>query len=144
MSDINYVDGWPQPYPQLDAVPYWAALQERRLTYQHCSACNQAVWPAHSRCPHCGADSSCLAWRESSGRGTVYSFSTVMRGPTPAWAAIAPYTVGFIEMEEGYHLFSQINGQPQDMRIGKPVSVRFVARGDQMLPVFDMTDCKPE
>lgn len=138
MSEINYVDGWPQPYPLLDAQPYWAALQEQRLTYQRCNGCHQAVWPAHSVCPHCGAQANQLTWQESSGRGTVYSYSTVMRGPTPAWASIAPYTVGFIQMEEGYWLFSQINGKPHDVQIGKPVQVQFMQRGDQMLPVFDL------
>lgn len=138
MSEIHYVDGWPQPYAQLDAEPYWAALQEGRLTYQRCSHCQHAVWPAHSFCPHCGAQE--LAWHESSGRGTVYSYSTVMRGPTKAWASVAPYTVGFIEMAEGYHLFSQINGKPEDIQIGKPVQVGYLQRGHQILPVFDMTD----
>lgn len=137
MSEIHYVDGWPQPYAQLDAEPYWAALKEERLTYQHCNGCQQAVWPAHSYCPHCGGDKAQLEWRESAGRGTVYSFSTVMRGPTKAWASIAPYTVGFIEMAEGYYLFSQINGRPEDMRIGQSVQVRYLQRGEQVLPVFD-------
>jgi uncharacterized OB-fold protein len=140
MSETTHIDGWPQPYPQLDAEPYWAALQERRLTYQHCTACEQAVWPAHSFCPHCGAQRQRLQWRESSGRGTVYSHSTVMRGATPAWAAIAPYTVGFIEMAEGYYLFSQINSRPEDIRIGQHVQVQFLQRGRQILPVFDPTD----
>lgn len=138
MSDINYIDGWPQPYAQLDAEPYWAALQQERLTYQRCNTCQQAVWPAHSFCPHCGAEPSQLAWRDSTGHGTVYSFSTVMRGPTPAWAAIAPYTVGFIQMDEGYYLFTQINGQPQDIQIGRPVQVAYLRRGQQILPVFDL------
>lgn len=137
MSEIHYVDGWPQPYPQLDAAPYWAALQEGRLTYQYCNACRQAVWPAHSLCPHCGADGGRLEWKESAGRGTVYSFSTVMRGPTPAWASIAPYTVGFIQMQEGYYLFSQIDGRHEDLRIGQAVQVRYLRRGNQLLPVFD-------
>lgn len=141
MSEIHYVDGWPQPYPQLDAEPYWAALKEQRLTYQRCSGCRQAVWPAHSFCPHCGAQE--LEWQDSSGRGTVYSYSTVMRGPTKAWASIAPYTVGFIEMEEGYHLFSQINGPHENLRIGLPVQVRYLQRGNQTLPVFDLA-AQPE
>ena len=137
MSEIHYVDGWPQPYPLLDAVPYWAALQEQRLTYQRCNGCHDPVWPAHAICPHCGSQD--LAWQASSGRGTVYSYSTVMRGPTPAWQSIAPYTVGFIQMEEGYYLFSQINGKPEDIGIGKSVRVQFIRRGNQVLPVFDMT-----
>lgn len=134
MSAIHYVDGWPQPYPLPDAEPYWAALQEQKLTYQRCTACAQVVWPAHSCCPHCGA--AALEWKESGGQGTVYSFSTVMRGPTPVWQAMVPYTVGFVELDEGYFLFTQIEGDPEAIRIGQRMKVRFVKRGDQILPVF--------
>ncbi len=138
MIEIHTTDGWPQPYPQLDAGPYWAALRKQRLTYQRCKACDHAVWPAHSFCPHCDADNEQLEWSDSSGQGAVYSFSTVMRGPTPVWAAITPYTVGFITLAEGYNLFSQINGRPEDVYIGRSVHVRYVHRGAHTLPVFDV------
>ena len=98
MSDVHYIDGWPQPYRLMDAQPYWDALEEKQLTYQRCGACNHVVWPAHGFCTQCGAPS--LTWQVSSGRGKIYSFSTVVRGPTPTWQAISPYTVGFVEMEE--------------------------------------------
>lgn len=127
-------EDWPQPYRLPDAEPYWAALEEERLTYQRCGACSEVVWPAHSCCPHCSARS--LAWEQSAGRGTVWSYSTVMRGPTPTWAAIVPYTVGFVELAEGYQLFTQIEAEPDAIEIGMPVEVRFVRRGEQTLPVF--------
>jgi uncharacterized OB-fold protein len=136
--EIEYVDGFPQPYPLLDAAPYWQALERKELTYQHCTACEAVVWPAKSHCPDCGAKA--LEWRQSAGRGRLYSFSTVERGPTPAWQAIAPFTVGFVELDEGYHLFTQIEGAPEDMRIDRPVAVRFVKRGRQVLPVFGFAD----
>jgi uncharacterized OB-fold protein len=72
----------------------------------------------------------------SSGRGTLYSFSTVMRGPTSVWTSIVPYTVGFVEMAEGYYLFAQIDGSPEAMHVGKPARVRFERRGAQLLPIF--------
>ncbi|RMI28869.1 Zn-ribbon domain-containing OB-fold protein [Nocardia stercoris] len=134
MSDTQSSDGWPQPYRQLDSEPYWRALADERLTYQRCDACHESVWPPHSRCPHC--DAAELTWQQSSGVGTVYSFSTIGRGPTPVWAAIVPYTVGFVELAEGYHLFTQIDGDPATIEIGMPVRVRYVERGEQKLPVF--------
>ncbi|WP_434666120.1 OB-fold domain-containing protein [Paraburkholderia sp. A3BS-1L] len=138
MTDIHSLNSWPQPYRLMDAEPYWAALSEEQLTYQSCEDCATAVWPPHSFCTHCGSKS--LEWKRSSGRGTVYSYSTIMRGPTPVWAAIVPYTVGFIEMEEGYHLFSQIEGEPAAVAIGQRVSVRYVQRGEQKVPVFAPLD----
>lgn len=134
MTDTHTLNDWPQPYRLPDAEPYWAALAEDRLTYQHCNDCAQAVWPAHSFCTHCGSRS--LDWRQSGGRGTVWSYSTIMRGPTPVWAAIVPYTVGFIQMDEGYFLFSQIDADPDTIAIGQRVAVRIVQRGEQKLPIF--------
>ncbi|MFD5177868.1 Zn-ribbon domain-containing OB-fold protein [Nocardia sp. NPDC058379] len=137
MSEATAPTEWPQPYQLLDAAPYWAALDEQRLTYQRCADCAEAVWPAHSSCPYCS--SAALAWAESAGRGTVYSFSTVMRGPTPVWASITPYTVGFVQMAEGYVLFAQIEGEPESIAIDQDVTVRFVERGAQTIPVFTAT-----
>lgn len=136
--EIEYVDGFPQPYPLLDAAPYWQALERGELTYQRCADCDTAVWPAKSHCPDCGG--TALSWQQSAGRGKLYSYSTVTRGPTPAWQAIAPYTVGFVAMDEGYHLFTQIDGDPDHMRIDRPVVVHFVKRGRQSLPIFRFAD----
>jgi uncharacterized protein len=134
MTDTPTLNSWPQPYRLPDASPYWAALSEDRLSYQHCNDCTKAVWPAHSFCTHCGSRS--LDWRQSNGRGTVWSFSTIMRGPTPVWATIVPYTVGFIQMDEGYFLFSQIEADPDTIAIGQRMTVRFEQRGEQKLPLF--------
>jgi uncharacterized OB-fold protein len=138
MTEIHSPLAWPQPYRLPDAEPYWAALSERQLKFQRCADCTQPVWPAHSFCPHCGSTS--LNWEQSGGRGEVYSYSTIMRGPTAVWASITPYTVGFIQMDEGYYLFSQIDAEPDAIEIGKRVEVRFVQRGEQTMPVFALPD----
>ena len=52
------------------------------------------------------------------------------------FAAIAPYTVGFVEMDEGYFLFTQIEGPPESMQIGNRVQAHMIERGGQALPVF--------
>ncbi len=128
--------GWPQPYRLMDAAPYWAALQEERLTFQKCDDCAEAVWPPHKYCPTCHSEA--LTWQESVGRGTIYSFSVVHRAPTPVWAAITPYTVGFVLMDDGYALFGQIEGDPGQIAIDKRVTVGFLRRGEQKLPVFEL------
>ena len=138
MTDTHASNDWPQPYRLLDAEPYWAALTDERLTFQRCGGCEEAVWPAHSFCPYCG--SAALSWTQSTGSGTIYSYSTIMRGPTPVWSTIVPYTVGFVQMDDGHTLFAQIDGEPDAIAIGKPVTMRFVQRGEQKLPVFTMTD----
>lgn len=138
MSEVQYAGGWPQPCRLMDAQPYWEALEQGHLNYQRCGDCALAVWPPHRFCPHCSSPS--LAWERSSGRGRIYSFSTVVRGPTPKWQSIAPYTVGFVEMEEGYYLFTQFQADAREIVIGKAVEVRFEKRGDHVLPVFVLSD----
>ena len=81
-----------------------------------------------------------LSWTQSTGSGTIYSYGTIMRGPTPVWTTIVPYAVGSVQMDDGYTLFAQIDGEPDAIAIGKPVTTRFVQRGEQKLPVFTMTD----
>jgi len=138
MSVTYSPDGWPQPYRLLVAQPYWEALAAGQLKFQRCGSCSQAIWPPHSFCPHC--ESTSLEWQVSGGRGTIYSYSTVMRGPTPVWAAIVPYTVGFVQMDEGYFLFTQIDAPPEAVQIGKRVKARLVQRGEQKLPIFSFAD----
>ncbi|MBV6759826.1 OB-fold domain-containing protein [Rhodococcus opacus] len=91
-------------------------------------------------CLHGDATESASSWTQSTGSGTIYSYSTNMCGPTPVWATIVPYTVGFAEMNGGYTLFAQIGGESDAIAIGNPVTTRFVQRGEQKLPVFTMTD----
>ena len=134
MSTSHSPDGWPLPLRLMDAEPYWEGLAAGEIRFQHCDGCQLPVWPAHSFCPHCGGKS--LQWRKSTGQGTIYSHSTVVRGPTPAFASIAPYTVGFVEMEEGYFLFAQIDAAQEAIRVGVPVSAKLIDRGGQNLPVF--------
>jgi uncharacterized OB-fold protein len=134
LSEATNRTDWPQPYRQLDAEPYWQALQQEQLVFQRCAECKEAVWPAHSFCPHCSKRA--LVWEVSRGRGKVYSHSTITRGPSTIWASVVPYTLGFVELDEGYYLFTQIDGIPEEVKIGKAVEVRFIRRGEQMLPVF--------
>ncbi|QKS01101.1 hypothetical protein F9288_16800 [Sphingomonas sp. CL5.1] len=134
MTRTQLHEGWPQPYRLLDAEPYWEGLEAGEIRFQHCAACDQPVWPAHSACPHCNEIR--LEWRQSAGHGALYSFSTVMRGPTPSFASIAPYSVGFVEMDEGYYLFAQIDAPPELLKIGLRVEARMIRRGGQRLPVF--------
>ena len=85
-------------------------------------------------CLHGDATESALSWTQSTGSGTIYSYGTIMRGPTPVWTTIVPYAVGSVQMDDGYTLFAQIDGEPDAIAIGKPVTTRFVQRGEQNSP----------
>jgi uncharacterized OB-fold protein len=61
-----------------------------------------------------------LEWMEASGKGTVYSTTTVMQKP-PA----ANYNVVLVDLEEGPRLMSRVSGiEPEKVTIGMPVRAK--------------------
>ena len=52
----------------------------------------------------------------------------------PVWATIVQYTVSVVKMDDYYTLFAQLDGEPDAIAIGNPVTTRFVQRGEQKRP----------
>jgi uncharacterized OB-fold protein len=75
----------------------------------------------------CGACGSFdWEWARSSGRGTVFTWTTVARALHPAFQQDAPYAAVVIEMEEGVRLLSGVvDTTPDRLEIGMPVEVVF-------------------
>ena len=72
----------------------------------------------------------------SSGRGKVYSFSVVHRAPRPQFEV--PYIVAVIELEEGWHMLSNVLECPVDeVVVDLPVEVAFRKMTEEItLPYF--------
>jgi uncharacterized OB-fold protein len=63
---------------------------------------------------------------QSSGRGTIYSFSVVWRPPFPAFKADVPYTVAWVGLDEGFYVTTNlVRCSHEDVRIDMPVQVVF-------------------
>lgn len=88
----------------------------------------------------CASDD--LIWTELSGRGVVYSFTTVYRAPRPELEDAVPYVVALVDLDEGARMMSQIVGCPPDqVGIGMRVEVEFRPSAEwAALPVFRLTD----
>ena len=124
----------PLPRPTTISQPYWDACQDDRLPVQRCSDCGSYVFIPQPCCGECQSEK--LEWVESSGRGTLYSFSTVYRPQQPVFET--PYTVVVVELDEGYHMLSNLIGvEPEDVEIGTPLEVFFEKKSDEItLPYF--------
>jgi uncharacterized OB-fold protein len=127
----------PQPPESEAAAPFWDATKQRRLLYQWCTACEAPVFYPREVCPVCLG--SGLEWRESSGRGTVYTFSNVHRPQLPNFILPAPYTVALVELDEGVRLMTNvINCDPDQVTVGMPVTVAWESLEDgRNLPQFE-------
>jgi uncharacterized OB-fold protein len=101
--------------------PFWEGLKAHQLKLQKCENGHLRFVPTEI-CGKCGSQE--WTWQPMSGRGTVYSYSVVHRGPTPAYQADAPYVIAHVELAEGPRMISNLIGcDPKAVRIGMPVEV---------------------
>jgi uncharacterized OB-fold protein len=126
----------PLPRPAALTEPFWDACRQHRLIVQRCSACATYVFIPQAFCPSClGTD---LVWVDSSGRGTIVTFTVVWRPQTPAFDA--PYVVAVVRLDEGYEMMTNVvDADPDDVTIDAPVIVRFLDLAeDATLPCFTL------
>ena len=122
-----------QPSPETEE--YWKGIERRELLLRHCGHCNRFFHPKRIVCSDCGSPD--LAWKPSSGKGRVYSFSEIHRAPSAAFAANAPYINGIVRLDEGVHLFTRFVPEPGPVKIDAParLDIRTLESG-WLLPVF--------
>jgi uncharacterized OB-fold protein len=128
------LDNRPVPIPSSLSKPFWDGCSNGQLMVLRCDACGHYVFIPDPMCPNC--QSRTLTWVESSGIGTIDSFTIVHRPQQPSFAV--PYVVAIVELEEGWYLPTNIvDIEPDQVRIGMPVRVRFERRGEDMtVPLF--------
>ena len=108
---------------------FWAAAADGRLLVKNCPDCGRNHYYPRTVCPHCFGDRT--RWLESTGRGTIYSF-TVMRRAGP------PYALAYVTLDEGVTMMTNIVGcEPDAIAVGMRVVTRFVATPDgPPVPMF--------
>ena len=132
----------PYPTPTETSRPFWDAAREGRLLYQTGVDDDRPIFPPQAFSPY--DLSTDLVWRESAGRGTVYSYTVVWRPQTAAFDV--PYIVAIIELDEGYTMLSNIvNAEPDRVAVGARVAVEYLeVLPGQWAPVFALRDDSAE
>lgn len=131
----------PQPrFPEPDTQPFWEATKRHELTYQTCNQCHTVIFYPRRHCTACGATETTR--QVSKGEGTVYTFSVVVQSRHPAFAELGPYAIGYIDLDEGFRIMSNIvnAGDPiNDIKCGMRVKVTWEdqGEGDISLPMFE-------
>jgi len=111
----------------------WRLRQQRyRLEGEICEKCGSLIFPPRDVCPECEAPAKTPY--TFSGRGEVYSYSTVYHPPA-GFEDTAPYTVALIRLEEGPLVTAQLTDVDTDqVEIGMPVEMvtrRISAEGEE-------------
>lgn len=125
------------PVPTPESRPFWDAAQRHALELPFCRGCGKAHYYPRALCPHCLSPD--LEWRQTSGRGTLHTFTVVHRGAKD-FPLGTPYVMAIVELEEGPRLMTNLVGvtpDPAALRIGMPVQVEFRDVTAQVtLPLF--------
>ncbi|MGH7836314.1 MAG: Zn-ribbon domain-containing OB-fold protein [Candidatus Binataceae bacterium] len=126
----------PIPKPTATSRPFWDAAKRHELQLQRCGGCRAFIYYPRDRCPHCLSDR--LDWQPVSGKGKVYSYTTVRRASTRSFSD-KPYVLAIVELDEGVRMTSNIEAPPESVKIGMPVTVFF----DDVTPDCTLVKFKP-
>jgi uncharacterized OB-fold protein len=119
------------PSPDLETQPFWDGCKEGRFLIRHCNACGEDHFYPRPFCPTCWSDD--VAWKEASGRATLYTFSIVHQNDLPPFGERVPYVAAIIDLEEGPRVMTNIEGVEHDaLRIGMPLVVDFKPISDDV------------
>ncbi len=116
----------PPNCPNPESEPFYAAAEEGKFMIRRCTSCKKAHWYPRAVCPFCFGSTE---WEQASGKGTIYSFSTMLR---------ANFTMAYVTLKEGPTMMTNIvKADPEKLKIGLPVKLQFVqTEGGGKVPCF--------
>ena len=129
---------YPRPLPRLRgfAADFYAYCRKHELRFQRCANCGRWRHVPRDMCAACGSFD--WEWVRSSGKGSLFSWTTTMQPMMPQFADLVPYSPVVVELEEGVRMLSWlIDVDADDFALGLPVEVVFDdVTPDVTLPKF--------
>lgn len=116
------------------AKPFHDGLAHKQLMLPWCKSCGRCHFYPRSACPHCWAEE--YDWRPATGTGVIHSFTIVRANPPTAFAAMLPYVIAIINLDEDVRLLTNLIGDGSGVAIGDKVRVEFARRDDANLLLF--------
>ena len=114
----------PLPRRRGMAGEFYEYCKKHELRFQRCTGCDTWRHVPRDMCAKCGSFN--WEWAQSSGKGTLFSWTTVMQPMLPQFADRVPYSPVVIEMDEGVRILSELVDVPnEELRLGLPVEVAF-------------------
>jgi uncharacterized OB-fold protein len=108
---------------------YYEGLRQGKLLYQYSLDAHKPFYPPRIVCPFSASER--FEWRESSGLGTVYSFSSVTGRDRPS------YAVALVDVDEGFRMLSKIvNATGEEVAIGSRVRLAVGVGGEDEPTAF--------
>ncbi len=120
---------WPLPDVASADKTFWDEAQKGNFVLQKCQDCGRLQFLPRPVCINCFSMN--LAWQQSKGTGTIYSFTEVFVPVRPAprkqvEESGIPIIYAAIDLDEGVRTISEIVGcTPGEVKIGGRVQVCF-------------------
>lgn len=129
----------PHPTPSEESLPYWQALREHRLVFQQCADCGKLRHYPRPMCDACYSMN--VRWHESSGRGTLQSWTIAHHPFHLAFKSAVPYPLVTVDMDDGVRMHAPWRGSVAALTLGLAVRVVFEQIDQQLsLPAFVAAD----
>ena len=135
------LDQYAKPLPKLEEwnLPFFQRGEEGQLVLQYCQVCEAVWYPPRRYCSRCLSGE--VEWRETSGRGTLWSWVIMHRKYFASFAQEIPYVVAMIRLDEGPYLVASMSDvTPEELSCDKRVSVVFseIVPHELYLPKFTL------
>lgn len=120
----------PAPKPTPTTQAFWDGAKAGKLMLQWDPVARKyQFWP---RANSVRTGKRNLQWKETSGRGSLYSF-TVTHVATQGFEGKTPYVIGLIELDEGVRIIANLlNVTPESVKIGMRLRVAWETIGDDV------------
>jgi uncharacterized OB-fold protein len=108
---------------------FWDAASQGKLLIKKCASCGEVHFYPRNICPFCFSDKT--EWQETSGNGTIYTYSVMRRAPVP-------YAIAYVELAEGPRIMTNIVDCDLDaIKVGQAVRLVFKpSDGGPPVPMF--------
>lgn len=125
----------PVPVTQPWSEKFWEGTRHGKLLIQVCKDCKEKIFYPRKFCPECWSEN--LDWIEASGKAKIQTFSTAYANVEPKFTDELPYTIAFVDLDEGIRMMTRIvDCKPEDIKFDMEVEVVFHERGGYFLPYF--------
>lgn len=132
----------PAPGAYVPDQLFWDGARDGKLVLQYCAETN--AFQHYPRPVSLATGSRLLEWREVSGHGTIYAFTT-LRVPGPGTAGRMPLLIATVELDEGVRILANIlDATAADIHIGMNVVIAWDRLdGDVAYPAFRAVTARP-
>lgn len=121
---------------------YEQFLGQDKLMGSKCKECSTLFLPPRPICTKCRGIK--MEWVRLEGKGKLITFTCITVGPPSTiregYDRQHPYCVGVVELEEGVRVDARVEGvdvsRPEAIKIGTPVTVKFLHKGEQVFLAF--------